>query len=431
MMSSTFATLKSFFLKREQPALLPGFFLSGFECSTFKWKDGRRRNLVKESQHDVQADNDYKLVRALGIGASREAIPWPDIDKKGAYDFSCIDPFINAMVKYDIVPVWDLCHYGFPDDIDPFTDEFSNRFANYCGAAATYLLQKMKPPYFFSPINEITYFALIGSKWGWVAPYRKNKNDYERFRLSLCKAAIAGVKAIRKIMPGARMIHMDPLVEVVGPPGDISKQKKAWYEMHVDTYMAWDILAGKKHPELGGSPAILDVVGVNNYAGGFLEYAGEMGPQKTLKETDQRLVSLCSLLEVVWKRYRLPILISETSRTDDTRASWMKDMMEECLAAINRGINIQGVCFYPAIGSPNWNKDEWVQSGFYNVEKKDGILERSLYEPYVAELFRWQKLFGHITMLDDDDKPFTRQERQRIINAARKLNPVPDKDWHR
>ncbi|MCU0355916.1 MAG: hypothetical protein MUD08_19645, partial [Cytophagales bacterium] len=77
-----------------RPGIFPTFFLSGFESSTFHWHRRGRRNLIAETQHDRKADNDYKILRALGIGAAREGIPWPFVDKKGRYDFSPIDPMI-------------------------------------------------------------------------------------------------------------------------------------------------------------------------------------------------------------------------------------------------------------------------------------------------------------------------------------------------
>jgi hypothetical protein len=41
------------------------------------------------------------------------------VDKEGTYDFSSIDPMIAAMKEQQIIPIWDLCHYGYPDDLDP------------------------------------------------------------------------------------------------------------------------------------------------------------------------------------------------------------------------------------------------------------------------------------------------------------------------
>ncbi|MEJ7677917.1 MAG: hypothetical protein WKG06_08655 [Segetibacter sp.] len=38
------------------------------------------------------------------------------------------------------------------------------------------------------------------------------------------------------------------------------------HETYVDTFLGWDIISGKAHPELGGAPEILDIVGANNYS---------------------------------------------------------------------------------------------------------------------------------------------------------------------
>ncbi|HEX2609195.1 MAG TPA: family 1 glycosylhydrolase, partial [Flavisolibacter sp.] len=229
----------------KKPGLFPTFFLSGFECSSFLWTDHQRRNLVAETQHDRFAAADYQRLRQLGIAVSREGIPWPMADQKGAYDFSMIDPMIDAMRQQKITPIWDLCHYGYPDDLDPYYDAFIQRFADYCRAAATYVQSRLDGPCFFSPINEITFFSFCGGEWGWVAPYGKTREERFRFRLALCKAAIAGVKAIRSVIPEARMVHIDPLVQVVAPRDRPDQQEAAWKETYVDTFLAWDIICGK------------------------------------------------------------------------------------------------------------------------------------------------------------------------------------------
>ena len=51
----------------KRPGIFPTFFISGFECSTFLWKDKKRRNLIAETQHDKQAGKDYELLRSLGF----------------------------------------------------------------------------------------------------------------------------------------------------------------------------------------------------------------------------------------------------------------------------------------------------------------------------------------------------------------------------
>jgi beta-glucosidase/6-phospho-beta-glucosidase/beta-galactosidase len=412
----------------KKPGIFPTFFISGFECSTFLWKDQKRRNLVAETQHDRFVDKDYELLRQLGIAVAREGIPWPLVDNKGKYDFSFIDPMIEAMNKQQILPIWDLCHYGYPDDLDPFSDEFTKRFVAYCKAAAEYVVPKMRGPYFFSPINEITFFSFCGGEWGWVAPYKKTREDRFKFRLTLCKAAIAGVNAIREVEPAARMVHIDPLVQVVAPIDRPDQQEAAWKETYVDTFLAWDIVYGKEFPELGGTPEILDIVGANNYSFGQMEYR-EHGPHKALSPDDDRIKPLCELMHLVWDRYKRPMIIGETSGMNEGREDWLRDVMDESLAAVEAGIDLHGICLFPAVDMPDWHTGEWLHNGLCDVEPKGEVLTRIECEPYIRELRRWQKELNRVTELDED--PFSDPvELQDVIDAAKRLKKQPDKNWN-
>ena len=411
----------------KHPGIFPTFFISGFECSTFLWKDKKRRNLIAETQHDRHIKEDYRLLRELGIAVAREGVPWPFVDSGGKFDLSPIDPAIEAMNENQILPIWDLCHYGYPDDLDPFSDEFTERFADYCRAVVEYVTPRIRGPHFFTPINEITYFSFIGGEWGWVAPYKKTKEDRFAYRLALCKAAIAGVKAIREIDPEARMVHIDPLVQVVAPRDRPDLEKAAHHETFVDTFLAWDILYGKESPELGGSPEILDIVGANNYSFGQMEYR-ENGPHQALEPGDDRIVSLCDLLREVWERYHRPMIIGETSGLGHGRAAWLKDVMEEALAAVDSGIDLHGICLFPAVDMQDWHTGEWLHNGICDLNEKNGVLERVQAEKYVAELRRWQKELNRVTVLDED--PFSDPvELQDVVDAAKRLKKKPDVDW--
>jgi hypothetical protein len=84
-------------------SIFPTFFLSGFECSTFDWKDRGGRDVAEELQHYAHADEDYGFLASLGIASAREGIPWPFVDKgEGEYDFSRIDPFVDAQRRHDV-----------------------------------------------------------------------------------------------------------------------------------------------------------------------------------------------------------------------------------------------------------------------------------------------------------------------------------------
>jgi hypothetical protein len=235
------------------------------------------------------------------------------------------------------------------------------------------------------------------------------------------------VKAIRQVEPQARMVHIDPLIQVVAPRDRPDQEQAAWHETYVDTFLAWDILYGKEHPELGGSPEILDIVGANNYSFGQMEYR-EHGPHQALSPDDDRIKPLCDLLHLVWERYRRPMIIGETSGMNEGREHWLRDVMEESLAAVDAGIDLHGVCLFPAVDMPDWHTGQWLHNGLCDVIPEGGVLKRIACEPYIAELHRWQKELNRVTVLDED--PFSDPvELQDVIDAARRLKMQPDKDW--
>jgi hypothetical protein len=203
---------------------------------------------------------------------------------------------------------------------------------------------------------------------------------------------------------------------------------EAHHETYVDTFLAWDIIAGKEHPELGGSPEILDIVGANNYSFGQMEYR-EQGPHAALEPDDDRIKPLCDLLKLVWERYRRPLIIGETSGLVEGREEWLRDVVEESLAAVNLGMNLQGICLFPAVDMPDWHTGEWLHNGICDLNPVDNILCRVPYEPYVAELRRWQREFNRVTQLDEDplSDPVDLQD---IIAAAKRTPKQPDANWH-
>src|SRR5215210_4971391 len=105
-------------------SIFPTFFMTGFECSTFIWKDGERKDYVRITAHDKYLEEDYQ--NALDL-----AIRWPLADLgNGRYDWSTVDPVLKAVGNCHMKPIWDLCHYGFPDGCDPFSKECLQRFVD-------------------------------------------------------------------------------------------------------------------------------------------------------------------------------------------------------------------------------------------------------------------------------------------------------------
>jgi beta-glucosidase/6-phospho-beta-glucosidase/beta-galactosidase len=410
-------------------SLFPTFFLSGFECSTFRWKDQGRRDLTAELQHYGHADQDYAMLKPLGIAVAREGIPWPLVDRGGTYDFSCIDPFLDAQRRHGILPIWDLCHYGYPDDLDPLSDAFVERFAAYARAAARHVADRaLHGPLLFTPINEPTFWGYMGGEWGWCAPFGRDREYRRRFTCQLARADIAAVRAIREDFPDARFVHIDPLIWVVPPPNRPDQAEAAHRESFDDAYLAWDIVSGLKHPEYGGAPEIIDVLGFNNYSFGQMEYR-ESGPHAPLDPGDDRIRPVGDLVEEAWRKYRRPCIIAESAGRGPGRPHWLNDLTTECLSAIRKGIDLHGICLFPAVDMADWHTGEWLRMGIADVERlPNGVLMRTPDRAYVDALHTWQARLERATSLDAD--PYSDPvDLDVIAGIAAEIGARNDRDW--
>ena len=381
-------------------AIFPTFFMTGFECSTFVWKDRERKDYVAATGHDRHLTRDYASAMDLGIGVVREAIRWPRVDLgNGRYDWSSVKAVQDAATDCKITPIWDLCHYGLPDGCDPFSQECLDRFVDYCRAAAEFVTTTAEGPYFFTPINEITFFSAAATDLQWMYPFAKGRED--ELKKALARMDIAGAKAIREVEPDARMVHVDPMVHAVPPADRPDLSDEARDEAYREAYEGFDMLAGRLMPELGGSPEILDIVGVNSYHYSQVVLKEDKS-REILGPRDERRRPLSELLQYAWGRYRRPIIIGETSGYQDRRAEWLRMTMEESLKAIDAGVDLHGVCLYPFVDVPDWFNQKWAKIGIYDVADKD-TFERVPCDAYIDELRRWQKLLDQPANVEPDD----------------------------
>ncbi len=362
------------------------FFFAGFECATGYNASREWIDQIAATHHDKHADSDYRSLHNVGIFAAREAIRWPLVDRGGQYDFSSVEPFLEASRKYGIEVIWDLFHYGYPDELDPFSDDFTKRFADYCAAAADYICRNQPGTCYFTPVNEPSFFSWAGGTVGRFSPHCIGRGV--ELKRALIRSAIQGINAIRSVIPDARIVNVDPLCHVL-PENDSEGARRAADAFNNEAvFESWDMLCGRLAPELGGSRAHLDIVGLNYYWTNQWILGKDEQP---LAEDHPQRVPLRELIKRVYERYGGELLITETSHVDDMRPKWLATLVEEVESLIADGVPLKGVCLYPILGMPEWHDQaRWTQMGLWELRQSETHLERQLCEPMYHELCRAQ-----------------------------------------
>ncbi|HEV2132331.1 MAG TPA: hypothetical protein VGR27_14545, partial [Longimicrobiaceae bacterium] len=291
--------------------------------------------------------------------------------------------------KAGVRVIWDLCHYGWPDDLDLFRPEFVERFAAFAGACARLLTSETGEAPWVVPMNEISFFGWAAGEVGYIYPFQRARGD--ELKAQLVRAAIAGIEAIWDVDRRARVIHADPVIHVLPDPDQPHSEAVAAAYRQAQ-FHAWDMLSGHHAPELGGDPKYLDVVGVNYYPHNQWVYRENVGfnPAFAIARTDPRYRPFRLLLHEVWERYRRPLFIAETGAEGAARPDWLRYIGREVRAAMREGVPIEGICLYPIVNHPGWDDDRHCHNGLWDYADEEG--ERETYEPLAQELRRQQHL---------------------------------------
>jgi beta-glucosidase/6-phospho-beta-glucosidase/beta-galactosidase len=282
--------------------------------------------------------------------------------------------------------IWDLCHYGWPDDIDIWSSTFVDRFARYAAAVAEVVRDESDESPTYCPINEMSFWAWAGGEVGRFNPSSHGRGaDLKR---QLVRASIAAIDAIRTVDPRARFITAEPLINLVcGSP--VPEHIEASETYRLSQFEALDMLNGTLEPELGGSPEFVDIVGINYYPDNQWYHCGP-----TIPMGHHAYRPLSDMLAEVHERYGRPILIAETGAEGSGRGAWLHYVCSEVHDAIQSGIPVEGVCLYPILDYPGWDNERTCSVGLMSDADDHG--HRKFCSPFASELRRQQILFANV-----------------------------------
>jgi hypothetical protein len=376
--------------------LFRSFWQAGFECSTHVLKTGRRLDLVASTQHDVFAERDFVRLKELGILTVREGLRWHLIEKTpGHYDFSSAVRILEAAQKQGIQIIWDIFHFGWPQRLDIFSEQWVNSFAELASSFGTMLLREMSEPAFVAPVNEISFVSWAGGDVAYLNPFEHGRGA--ELKRQLVRGAIRASEALLAASPNVRLVSPEPVIHIVGDPLRPDDVRQA-AEYRSSMFEAWDMLAGRAHPDLGGKESYLDVIGVNYYdRNQWWNYGG------TIFRHDAQYRPFREILGEVYARYQRPLFVSETGTENEDRPSWLAYIAQETRAAMELGVPVQGICLYPILNHPGWDDDRHCFNGLWDYPTPSG--DREIYQPLADEVKRQKHLEG--THYESSNSSFT------------------------
>ncbi|UYZ62521.1 glycoside hydrolase family 1 protein [Hymenobacter weizhouensis] len=370
------------------------FWMAGFECTDQQNAFGHRVDFLTLTGHLQLLDTDYQLIQQQGMSTAREGIRWSQVERTPYhYDWSTVQTLLDAGQRHGVQQVWDLCHFGYPDDLTPLHPMFARRFAALCRAFVDfYRGQRPDDVLIVTPINEVSFMSWLGGDVRGTSPYCVGQGW--EVKRGLMRAYIEGVAALREADPSIRILTTEPLINIVPRLGAPRHERDRARDFDIHQFQSVDMLAGYLCPELGGRPEYLDLLGFNYY----YDNQWQLDPHHKLpwanEGRDPRFKPLHKLLDRAYRRYGRPVVLTETSHPGEHRPQWLQMITRESVAALRAGVPLLGVCLYPIIDRPDWDHlTPWHRAGLWDADPhhSEPGLTRLLHQPSAEALRQAQR----------------------------------------
>jgi beta-glucosidase len=326
------------------------------------------------TQHYQLWKSDIDLVAATGVQAVRWGIPWHIVQPApNQWDWEWTDRALEHLVNgRGITPILDLMHYGTPMWLDNsfINASYPQRVAEYAAA----VVARYKPLVrYYTPLNEPMVNASMSGYKGEWPPYLTGDDGYVKLAVAIAKGMVLTTRGIKSEQPEAVTVQVEALWHTF--TRDESLKARA-ARANVRQFLCFDLATGRVDPEhalieylhengvkdmdLGWfqqNPVSFDIFGANYYPWSYAELRMHRSgkPYTVVRRASGHKIEL--ILRAAWERYRMPIMITETSSNGnvEARARWMDETIKTVCSLREEAIPIIGYTWFPLFTMIDWD----------------------------------------------------------------------------
>jgi dTDP-4-dehydrorhamnose reductase len=326
--------------------------------------------------HDARLD-DLDRFASLGLSAVRYPVLW---ERRPQWEWA--DERLGRLRELGMRPIVGLVHHGSGP---PSTSLLDPHFPEKLAAYAREVAERYPWVEEWTPVNEPLTTARFSCLYGFWYPHAHEAAPFARSLLNQVRAVVLAMRAIRQVIPNARLVQTDDLGKTHSTP------ELAYQATHENErrWATWDLLCGRGAPVLDWfeyigieetelrwfeeNPCPPDVIGINHYlsserfldhrlerypehlhgGNGLDRYVDELAPRVLGPGADGPAV----LLGEAWERYRLPIAVTEVhnGRFREEQLRWLDDVWQAALAARASGADVRAVTVWSLLGTAGWS----------------------------------------------------------------------------
>jgi dTDP-4-dehydrorhamnose reductase len=369
----------------------------GIEC-TVNRVGSEFHDQVRRTGHQ-RRPGDLDRIAALGVTALRYPVLWERTAPRGVEraDWRWPERRLGRLRELGVRPIVGLVHHGSGPRgtslLDPAFADGLARFARACAERFEWVLD-------WVPVNEPLTTARFSALYGHWYPHATDDTAFVRALLTQCRAVVLAMRAIRTVIPGARLIQTEDLART-------HSTRRLAYQAAFENERRWltfDLLRGRvtrDHPlwrwlttvgakrrELEwfvANPCPPNIVGLNYYVTSerlLDERLERYGGHTHGTNGRDAYADVCAvralrggiagpeqLLREAWERFALPLAITEAQQgcTRDEQLRWLDELWHGALAARAAGADVRAVTVWALLGAFDWDSLVTRRTGQYEA----------------------------------------------------------------
>jgi beta-glucosidase/6-phospho-beta-glucosidase/beta-galactosidase len=345
--------------------LLKFMFAVGIECSCPVIGGNQRVDQLRDTGHYEMWRTDLKLVRELGLRYLRYGPPIYRIFRgPGDYFWDELDPIMQEMRRLGIVPIIDLLHFGLPDWLGDFQNpDWPSHFGDYAHAFA----ERYSWVRYYTPVNEIYVTAQFSAAFGWWNERLMSDAAFITNIKHCCKASVLAMRAILDLRPDAIFVFSESTEYVHPGSPDMVEQAHFMNErrfLSLDLLFGHDVSATMYRYLLGGGMSTEEYLWFREQKG--LRSHCIMGTDYYI--TNEHVIRANGtsigagdvygyyvITRQYFDRYRLPVMHTETNRTEKHAVEWLWKEWMNLLRLREDGVPIVGFTWFGLVDMKDWD----------------------------------------------------------------------------
>lgn len=323
----------------------------------------------KATDHFNKYELDFDIAKKLHFTTLRTGIEWSRIEpKEGKFNQEALEHYQNyfeALKKRGITPVITLWHWTFPDwfaSKGGFTKRRNVKyFTRYVEKVTAALGSHFK---YVITINEPTVYASMSYHEERWPPEGSSKLLTLLVLLNLARAHRKSYRIIKSHKPSAKVGLAHNCAYYYAGDDSIFSRTVAWLGHRFSNEFFINRVKRRQ-----------DFLGLNYYFANRIIGTRVHNPNKTVNDLgwDMQPDKIRSLLDKLYQKYKLPIMITESGVADmhdQYRKWWIAESVKAMEGAIKDGVPMIGYIHWSLLDNFEWAEGFWPRFGLIEIDYK-------------------------------------------------------------